>query len=171
MADEVLEALRRKQVTDVHVLGRRGPAYTAFTTKELRELGADPRRRRDGRSAPTSSWTRPAPAVVGRDKVAARNLAVLREWADRAARHGRPAHPPALLDPARPGRSATTRYVEAVEVERTALDAGGLRGQRRSDRDDRRAAGGPFGRLPGRAAARCAVRSPPPDGCRTRRAG
>ena len=39
MADEVLKSLSRKNITDVHVLGRRGPAYTAFTTKELRELG------------------------------------------------------------------------------------------------------------------------------------
>ncbi len=39
MADEVLECFSRNTVTDVHVLGRRGPAYTAFTTKELRELG------------------------------------------------------------------------------------------------------------------------------------
>jgi ferredoxin--NADP+ reductase len=39
MADEVLECFARNSVTDVHVLGRRGPAYTAFTTKELRELG------------------------------------------------------------------------------------------------------------------------------------
>ncbi len=42
MADEVLASLAAKQVTDVHVLGRRGPAYTAFTTKELRELGQLP---------------------------------------------------------------------------------------------------------------------------------
>ena len=44
MADEVLESLARKNITDVHVLGRRGPAYTAFTTKELRELGQLDRR-------------------------------------------------------------------------------------------------------------------------------
>ena len=58
MADEVLESLARKNITDVHVLGRRGPAYTAFTTKELREMGQlpdvdviiDPQ---------TSSWIRP----------------------------------------------------------------------------------------------------------------
>ena len=42
MADEVLDSLDHKQVSDVHVLGRRGPAYTAFTTKELRELGQIP---------------------------------------------------------------------------------------------------------------------------------
>ena len=36
MADEVLDSLAHKEITDVHMLGRRGPAYTAFTTKELR---------------------------------------------------------------------------------------------------------------------------------------
>src|SRR4029453_18631635 len=39
MPKEVLECLSRNGITDVHVLGRRGPAYTSFTTKELRELG------------------------------------------------------------------------------------------------------------------------------------
>ena len=53
MADEVLESLGRKQITDVHMLGRRGPAYTAFTTKELRELGQLPGRRRASSTRPT----------------------------------------------------------------------------------------------------------------------
>ena len=59
MADEVLESLARKNITDVHVLGRRGPAYTAFTTKELREMGQLP----DVDviiDAQTSSWIRPS---------------------------------------------------------------------------------------------------------------
>ena len=47
MADGVLESLSRKKITDVHILGRRGPAYTNFTTKELRELGQIDGRRGD----------------------------------------------------------------------------------------------------------------------------
>ncbi|MFX4273927.1 FAD-dependent oxidoreductase [Propionibacteriaceae bacterium Y1685] len=39
MADDVLQALRRKEITDVHLLARRGPNGTTMTTKELRELG------------------------------------------------------------------------------------------------------------------------------------
>ena len=82
MADEVLESLSRKNIIDVHVLGRRGPAYTTFTTKELRELGQladvdviiDPA---DLELDPSSQ------AVVQQNKVAARNLAVLQEWAAR----------------------------------------------------------------------------------------
>ena len=38
----MLAALRARAVSDVHLLARRGPAYTAFTTKELRELGQIP---------------------------------------------------------------------------------------------------------------------------------
>lgn len=82
MADEVLESLAGKQVTDVHVLGRRGPAYTAFTTKELRELGQLP----DldiVLSAADLDLDASSLAVVAQDKVAARNVAVMRAWAER----------------------------------------------------------------------------------------
>jgi ferredoxin--NADP+ reductase len=34
-----LEALQASQIREVHMIGRRGPAYAKFTTKELRELG------------------------------------------------------------------------------------------------------------------------------------
>ncbi len=82
MADEVLESLAGKQVTDVHVLGRRGPAYTAFTTKELRELGQLP----DldiVLSAADLELDASSLATVSQDKVAARNVAVMRAWAER----------------------------------------------------------------------------------------
>ncbi len=39
MADYAVEHLRSSQVTDVYMVGRRGPAEGKFTTKELRELG------------------------------------------------------------------------------------------------------------------------------------
>jgi ferredoxin/flavodoxin---NADP+ reductase len=39
MADYAVEHLRSSEVTDVYMLGRRGPAEAKFTTKELRELG------------------------------------------------------------------------------------------------------------------------------------
>jgi ferredoxin--NADP+ reductase len=38
----VLEALADSKVREVHMIGRRGPAYAKFTTKELRELGELP---------------------------------------------------------------------------------------------------------------------------------
>jgi ferredoxin/flavodoxin---NADP+ reductase len=40
IADHALDALRRSRIRDVTLLGRRGPVQAAFTTPELRELGA-----------------------------------------------------------------------------------------------------------------------------------
>ena len=39
IADHALELLKDSRVTDIYMLGRRGPAQGKFTTKELRELG------------------------------------------------------------------------------------------------------------------------------------
>ena len=39
IADHALETLAESKVTDIYMLGRRGPAQGKFTTKELRELG------------------------------------------------------------------------------------------------------------------------------------
>jgi len=39
IADYALAALRASRVTDIYVLGRRGPAQSAFTNPELKELG------------------------------------------------------------------------------------------------------------------------------------
>jgi ferredoxin--NADP+ reductase len=123
MPDEVLAALRGRTVRDVHVLARRGPAYTAFTTKELRELGElddldlllDP-----GDLVLDESST----LVAEQDRVAARNLAVLAEWAGRPATGaGHRVHLHFWTSPvAIHGRDA----VEGVEVSRSAVDAHGL---------------------------------------------
>ena len=123
MADEVLEALAAKRVTDVHVLGRRGPAYTAFTTKELRELGQI-----DGVDIMIDSsdleLDSSSEAVAKLDKVATRNLAVLREWADRGPGSGaRRIH---LHFWTRPVQIVGSSRVEAVVVEGTGLDADGF---------------------------------------------
>lgn len=42
MPEDVLAELRRAQLTDVWVIGRRGPQHASFTTPELRELCATP---------------------------------------------------------------------------------------------------------------------------------
>src|SRR5215475_8072497 len=42
VSQPVLEALRASKVSEVHLIGRRGPAQAKFTTKELRELGELP---------------------------------------------------------------------------------------------------------------------------------
>ena len=99
MADEVLESLARKQITDVHMLGRRGPAYTSFTTKELRELGQLPDV--DIMIDPADlELDESSRAVVGRDKVAARNVAVFQEWADSRPHRRSTTDLVPLLDPA-----------------------------------------------------------------------
>ena len=123
MADEVLDGLAGTRITDVHILGRRGPAYTAFTTKELREIGQleGVEMRVDPADLVLDESSQ---ARLGVDKVATRNLAVLSEWAapgDRA----RPrriwwhfwTRPTALRGEGR---------VRAVEVESTTIDADGL---------------------------------------------
>lgn len=42
IADRALQALRRSSIRDVVMIGRRGPAQAAFTSKELREIGEIP---------------------------------------------------------------------------------------------------------------------------------
>lgn len=42
IAEHALKALGDKEIREIHVLGRRGPAQAAFTNKELKELGELP---------------------------------------------------------------------------------------------------------------------------------
>ncbi|MET0694133.1 MAG: FAD-dependent oxidoreductase [Propionibacteriaceae bacterium] len=122
MADDVLASLADKTVTDVHILGRRGPAYTAFTTKELRELGQlvgvdlviD---------AADLHLDESSQAVIEQDKVAARNLAVMTEWAARRSTGAeRRIH---FHFWTRPTRILGHDRVTGIEVERTRINADG----------------------------------------------
>jgi ferredoxin/flavodoxin---NADP+ reductase len=123
MADDVLESLARKNITDVHVLGRRGPAYTAFTTKELRELGQladvdviiDPA---DLELDPSSQ------AIVQQNKVAARNLVVLQDWAARPLSGA--SRRISFHFWSRPTKILGNDRVTAVEVERTMINSEGF---------------------------------------------
>jgi ferredoxin/flavodoxin---NADP+ reductase len=120
--DHVLDVLAASTVTDIHMVGRRGPAQAKFTTKELRELGelanadvvVDPG---DLELDDTGE------AAVERDKVVRRNLEVLREWAQRPLA-GRPRriHLRFLRSPV---AVLGTERVEGVELERNTLDASG----------------------------------------------
>jgi ferredoxin/flavodoxin---NADP+ reductase len=79
VSDDVIEALRASPITDVHIVGRRGPEHAKFTTKELRELGeldgvdvvVDPADLLD------------VPAVD--DTVVRRNIEVFRGWSQRSS--------------------------------------------------------------------------------------
>ncbi len=86
--DHVLAVLDSSRVTDIHMIGRRGPAQAKFTTKELRELGeianadvlVDPAELELDEASEQLLATTPA---------ARRNVEVLRGWAARQP-SGRP---------------------------------------------------------------------------------
>lgn len=81
IAAHALAALERSQVKDVWVLGRRGPAQAAFTTKELREFGE---------LAATDPIVKPAEVQLTEaeeaaitDNIKKKNVEVLRDFAVR----------------------------------------------------------------------------------------
>lgn len=80
IADHALAVLAESQVTDIYMLGRRGPAQAKFTTKELRELGelhnADIVVRAEELELDEKSA-----ASIAHDPAALKNLEVLREFA------------------------------------------------------------------------------------------
>lgn len=120
----VLEAWRTNRARDVYLLARRGPAHAKFSTPELRELAkldsvdlvVDPA---DLELGPAGEQ------ILAEDRAAARNVAVLRDWAERP-RTGAPrrvhfrfwTRPTAIQDGG-DGR------VAGVQVERTTLDQAG----------------------------------------------
>ena len=120
--DHVLDVLRASRVTDISMIGRRGPAQAKFTTKELRELGeiagadvlVDPA---------DLALDEAAEAAVQADAVLRRNLDVLRDWADREpAGRDRRLHLRFLLRPvAVLGGTAVT----GLRLERSTVDATG----------------------------------------------
>jgi ferredoxin--NADP+ reductase len=116
MPQHVLDLLDKSGISDVHVLGRRGPAYASWTTKELRELGAledadvvvDP-----------AEVDVPAPT----DRHQAKNLEVLQEFSRRTPTgRSRRIH---LHFCTRPIALHGTDRVESVLLERTEMDESG----------------------------------------------
>jgi len=86
--DHVLAVLSHSQVRDVMIVGRRGPAYAKFTTKELRELGE--LANADVIVPPAElALDEASEAELVTNAVARRNLEVLRAWSERAPQ-GRP---------------------------------------------------------------------------------
>ncbi|MET9413076.1 FAD-dependent oxidoreductase [Streptomyces klenkii] len=124
--DAALGALAESRVTDIHMVGRRGPSQAKFTTKELRELGALPGAEtlvRAEEAALDPAWADPgALPAVGR-----RNVEVLRDWSGRPPA-GRPRriHVRFFL---RPVALLGDGAVRAVRFERTVPDGrGGIAG-------------------------------------------
>jgi NADPH-dependent glutamate synthase beta subunit-like oxidoreductase len=122
MPQHVLDALAAAPVQAVTVLGRRGPAQATFTTQELRELdtlgGAtvlvDPAELELSAEAEERAAT---------DRIASRNLAVLRGWAGHVAEPGRAALNLRFFR--RPVRILGEQRVTGIETERTIVDGDG----------------------------------------------
>ena len=123
IADYALEALRNSRVRQVWLLGRRGPAQTAFTPQELRELGelADA----DLCIDPADLVLDPASeAEVAASPQRQKNLALLREFAARGPTgKGRLLRFRFCVSPAEivPDQSGA---VCALRLERNRLEAG-----------------------------------------------
>jgi ferredoxin/flavodoxin---NADP+ reductase len=124
MPDHVLDELDRSAATDIHMIGRRGPAQAKFTTRELRELGEIANadvvvRESELELDPVSEL------LLAGSPAVRRNLDVLREWASRPP-GGRPRRvhlrfwlrPAAIL-------AAPDGSVSALQVEQTSPDEGG----------------------------------------------
>jgi ferredoxin--NADP+ reductase len=127
MPEAPLHALTASGVTEIHMVGRRGPSQARFTTKELRELGSlpdtdvvvDPEE-----LALDPAYSDPSALPVG----PRRNVEVLRAWAATPARGGaRSIRLRFFLRPA--GLLAAGDRVGAVRFERTVPDGrGGVTG-------------------------------------------
>jgi ferredoxin--NADP+ reductase len=107
----VLDVLRRSAVTDVHIVGRRGPVEAKFTPKELKELGE-----LEGVDVIVDPGAVPPEDPPGARPPVRRNLAVLREWAGREQKGERKRlH---LHFGARPVAVLGDGHVAALELER-----------------------------------------------------
>ncbi|MER5969811.1 FAD-dependent oxidoreductase [Streptomyces sp. NPDC002055] len=132
-----LGVLAASRVTDVHMVGRRGPAQARFTTKELRELGTLPGA--DVLVDPAETALDPAVTDLSElPAVCRRNVQVLRDWAARPPRgrdrriHLRFRLRPVALLPAPDGER-----VAGVRFERTVPDGrGGITGTGRFEEID-----------------------------------
>jgi ferredoxin/flavodoxin---NADP+ reductase len=81
IADHALHALKESRVTDIYVLGRRGPAQAKFTNPEIREFGkienATPVVKQDELALDPDSQK-----TVDGDRLTRTNIEILREYAD-----------------------------------------------------------------------------------------
>src|SRR5262249_19188716 len=129
MADYAIEALRKSKVREVVMLGRRGPAQAAFTNAELKEFGeltgvkvaVDPA---------DLQLDKESEADLAEDKIAARNVEVLREFAARTDWQGERAIQMRFLVSPVEIIGDERGEVRAVKIERNRLELdsnGGLR--------------------------------------------
>src|SRR6516162_3525817 len=137
--EPVLAALRASKVSEVHVNGRRGPAYAKFTTKELRELGDLP-----GVSVSVDpaemdlngfDLSGESASLAESDRRVRGNLVAMRSWLSAAP--GGPGAPDAWSGPGRRLRlrfwlrpveilQSSSRTVSGLRLERTRLTSDGV---------------------------------------------
>ena len=132
----VLDALHASKVREVHMIGRRGPAYAKFTTKELRELGELPGVEvvvhADEADLNAFDSSGEGAALAETDRRVRGNMVAISKWAQ-----GTPVGPSASGHARRlivrfwlkPVEILGTERVSGITLERTAIDASGaLRG-------------------------------------------
>ena len=129
MADYALEALRHSQVTDIYLLGRRGPAQAAFTNPELKELGELQAaevivRPEDLELDPLSNQF----VLSGADRNAERNVQTLLRYSTQGDL-GKPKriHMRFLVSPTQLRGSTSVEAVELIHNELYQADDGSLR--------------------------------------------
>ncbi|MEU3088262.1 FAD-dependent oxidoreductase [Streptomyces massasporeus] len=132
MPQAALTTLADSRVTEIHMVGRRGPSQARFTTKELRELGTLPETDvvvDPAELALDPGYTDPS-ALPAPQR---RNVEVLRGWAGTPPKGApRRIHLRFFLRPAE--LLAERGHVGAVRFERTAPDdRGGVRGTGRHE--------------------------------------
>ncbi|MCD0166273.1 FAD-dependent oxidoreductase, partial [Deinococcus sp. 12RED42] len=123
IAPHALDALEHSAVKDVWILGRRGPAQAAFTTKELREFGE--LHESEPVVDPAEIALTEAEEAAVTDNVKKKNIEVLRDFAARE-REGKPrrVHLRFLVSPTEIIDDGTG-HVGGLKVERNRLDESG----------------------------------------------
>ena len=127
--EPVLDVLRASSIREVHVVGRRGPAYAKFTTKELRELGELPGVTvsvdADEMDLTTFDASGESAKLAESDRRVRGNLVAMRAWESAPAGPGRSLRVRFWLRPVEilPSPSGT---VGGVCLERTRLSAEGV---------------------------------------------
>ena len=131
----VLDALYASKVREVHMIGRRGPAYAKFTTKELRELGELPGVEvvvhADEADLNAFDSSGEAAALTEADRRVRGNMVAIAKWAQGGASGPAPTgHSRRLIVRfwLRPTEILGTDRVGGITLERTAIDASGAFG-------------------------------------------
>ena len=127
--EPVLDVLRASSIREVHMVGRRGPAYAKFTTKELRELGELPGVSvsvdADEMDLTTFDASGESAKLAESDRRVRGNLVAMRNWESAPPGPGRSLRVRFWLRPVEilPSPSGT---VGGVCLERTRLSADGV---------------------------------------------